>query len=352
MTNRRSFSAPAPALIVGALAGPAAGAPAQEGTAPRAGGRRGSTAPLLPADAATQHEITIGGQTLAYTATAGTLRSTDEQGRDHGRDFLRLVHADECRRRAAPARSPISSMAGPAPRRPISISARSGRARSTFGTGRRAAAPSARVADNPDTWLPFTDLVFIDPVGTGWSRATGQDEAAKAVLGRDRRISTRLPTSIRLHLAKIGRLPRRSISPAKAMAASAPRGSRYDSRPAQASRSPASMMVSPVIDFGLMLGGAARSAALGACGCRPMRRRTLGAESARARCARRSRAFRAYTTISWRWPRDRVTATRRSALCQARRAHRARRGQHRAMARPHPARRLYQRRSSGHEGRV
>jgi carboxypeptidase C (cathepsin A) len=28
-----------------------------------------------------------------------------------------------------------------------------------------------RLADNPDTWLAFTDLVFIDPVGAGFSRA-------------------------------------------------------------------------------------------------------------------------------------------------------------------------------------
>ena len=32
------------------------------------------------------------------------------------------------------------------------------------------AAP-ARLAENPHTWLHFTDLVFIDPVQTGYSRA-------------------------------------------------------------------------------------------------------------------------------------------------------------------------------------
>src|SRR5690606_38610879 len=29
---------------------------------------------------------------------------------------------------------------------------------------------------NADTWLPFTDLVFVDPVGTGFSRA--EDDGA------------------------------------------------------------------------------------------------------------------------------------------------------------------------------
>jgi carboxypeptidase C (cathepsin A) len=31
--------------------------------------------------------------------------------------------------------------------------------------------------DNPDTWLPFTDLVLIDPIGTGWSRTAKPDGA-------------------------------------------------------------------------------------------------------------------------------------------------------------------------------
>ena len=32
-----------------------------------------------------------------------------------------------------------------------------------------------RLVDNPDTWLAFTDLVLIDPVGTGWSSAAKPD---------------------------------------------------------------------------------------------------------------------------------------------------------------------------------
>jgi carboxypeptidase C (cathepsin A) len=39
----------------------------------------------------------------------------------------------------------------------------------TAGDGSFPAVP-ARLQDNPDSWLSFTDLVFIDPVGTGYSR--------------------------------------------------------------------------------------------------------------------------------------------------------------------------------------
>jgi carboxypeptidase C (cathepsin A) len=38
--------------------------------------------------------------------------------------------------------------------------------------------PPARLEDNPASWLAFTDLVFVDPVGTGFSRATGDKRNA------------------------------------------------------------------------------------------------------------------------------------------------------------------------------
>jgi carboxypeptidase C (cathepsin A) len=37
--------------------------------------------------------------------------------------------------------------------------------------------PPYRLIDNPETWLTFTDLVFIDPVGTGYSRPAPGIEA-------------------------------------------------------------------------------------------------------------------------------------------------------------------------------
>ncbi len=33
--------------------------------------------------------------------------------------------------------------------------------------------------DNPGTWLDFTDLVFIDPIGTGFSRSLVPEADAK-----------------------------------------------------------------------------------------------------------------------------------------------------------------------------
>ena len=48
--------------------------------------------------------------------------------------------------------------------------------------GRQGDSPSdpATLTDNPGTWLDFTDLVFIDPIGTGFSRSlTSPDETKK-----------------------------------------------------------------------------------------------------------------------------------------------------------------------------
>ncbi|MCF6370257.1 carboxypeptidase [Rhizobium sp. TRM95001] len=36
-----------------------------------------------------------------------------------------------------------------------------------------------RLKNNPDSWLSFTDLVLIDPIGTGWSRAVSNDAAER-----------------------------------------------------------------------------------------------------------------------------------------------------------------------------
>jgi len=59
--------------------------------------------------------------------------------------------------------------------------------RVAFGEQGTLPQPPVKVADNVESWLSFTDLVFIDPVGTGFSRAVSpekeeekKDEKAKA----------------------------------------------------------------------------------------------------------------------------------------------------------------------------
>ena len=65
--------------------------------------------------------------------------------------------------------------------------------------------PPATLMDNPETWLAFTDLVFVDPVGTGYSRATGKDDDAEKRFWGVKGDVNSLSEIVRLWLTKNGR---------------------------------------------------------------------------------------------------------------------------------------------------
>ena len=65
--------------------------------------------------------------------------------------------------------------------------------------------PPAPVVDNPDSWLAFTDLVFIDPVGTGYSRALKPDEDAEKRFWSPEADVRSLSELVRLWIARNGR---------------------------------------------------------------------------------------------------------------------------------------------------
>ena len=55
-----------------------------------------------------------------------------------------------------------------------------------FGMEGDSPSDPAKLTDNPGTWLDFTDLVFIDPVGTGYSRSlVPADESKKQFYSTD-----------------------------------------------------------------------------------------------------------------------------------------------------------------------
>ena len=168
----------------------------------RQGAPRESVLRLLPADAVTEHTHRhAGGGKLAYTATAGTLSLFDQSGERSAAIFYTAYVAKDADA-SEPARSPSCSTAGRAPPRPFSTWGWSARASSssasTAATARRRAS-----RDNPDTWLAFTDLVMIDPVGAGWSRAAKPD-GGSAFWGVQRDAEA-LAKIIALYLAKNGR---------------------------------------------------------------------------------------------------------------------------------------------------
>ena len=125
---------------------------------------------------ATHHQVQIGGKTLAYTAKAGLIPIRDnETGDVHANMFFIAYTLDR---------------AAGSPPRPLTFLWNGGPGSNSglvhllgFGPKRIAAAagpsPSGtKIVDNQDTWLTFSDLVFIDPIGTGYSRPTKPEYAA------------------------------------------------------------------------------------------------------------------------------------------------------------------------------
>ena len=152
--------------------------PGQKGGA----GRGPSAAPSpaaeqhrLPPDSTTKQTLALPGRTLNFTATAGSIRLFDDKGEpqaDIAYHSYQLDGADSASRpvtfffNGGPGASSAWLQLGAAGPWRVSIT----------GEGAVSSA-TPDLLPNAETWLDFTDLVFIDPVGTGYSRfvATGDD---------------------------------------------------------------------------------------------------------------------------------------------------------------------------------
>lgn len=121
----------------------------------------------------TEHSIRIGGQTIPYKATAGTIILKNDKGEPTGSMFY-----------VAYTRSDVQDMS----RRPVAFFYNGGPGSSTiwlhmgaYGPKRivttdAASTPPApyKLVDNQDSLLDATDEVFIDAMGTGFSHALGK----------------------------------------------------------------------------------------------------------------------------------------------------------------------------------
>jgi carboxypeptidase C (cathepsin A) len=129
---------------------------------------------LLPADSITEKTVTVAGRPLAYTATAGTLALYDQSGEKSAAIFYTAYVAKE---RAPDRPVTFAFNGGPGAASAYLHLGLAGPRIAQFGPqGNDGAA--ARLVDNPDTWLAFTDLVFIDPISAGWSRTVKPDAAS------------------------------------------------------------------------------------------------------------------------------------------------------------------------------
>ncbi len=128
----------------------------------------------LPARVATHHAIGLGGHRLEYDAIAETLPLTDAKGVATATVFTIAYLTD-----IAPGRErPVSFVFNGGPGAAsvfLHLGALGPQIMETPENG-TVPGPPVRLVENPATWLGFTDLVFIDPVGTGFSRGKGKEE--------------------------------------------------------------------------------------------------------------------------------------------------------------------------------
>ena len=136
-------------------------------------------AAVLPADknATTPHTIVAGGHELAYRATAGVLPIPGAGAVPEARIFYVSYELDGGDKKSRPVTFAFNG--GPGAASAYLHLGALGPRRIVLNDDGTVPAPPARFADNPLTWLVFTDLVFIDPVGTGFSRSADHKDDKK-----------------------------------------------------------------------------------------------------------------------------------------------------------------------------
>ena len=124
----------------------------------------------------TEHSISINGQTLKYTAVAGTLVLRKEDGTPTAGIFYTAYTKDDV---ADVSKRPITFAfnGGPGSSSVWLHLGSLGPKRVVLDAEGQPVPPPYRFADNPNTLLDVTDLVFIDPVSTGYSRAAVESDA-------------------------------------------------------------------------------------------------------------------------------------------------------------------------------
>jgi carboxypeptidase C (cathepsin A) len=160
-----------------------------------------SEAKRLPADVTTDHSVELPDRTLHFKATAGSIPINNGEGKLQAE----IAYVAYLRPESEAIARPLTFVfnGGPGAASAYLHLGAMGPWRLPLDGITPSAAPVT--APNPDTWLDFTDLVFVDPVGTGYSRfiASG-DEVRKQFWSVDGDIDV-LATFMRKWIEKSGR---------------------------------------------------------------------------------------------------------------------------------------------------
>jgi carboxypeptidase C (cathepsin A) len=165
-------------------------APAQtpESAMPEPGSRRGrggrgglTVAPTQESvdetPVVTHHTITLDGKELKYTATIAQMPLKTASGETEAHIFYMAYTLDDTDHDKRPLTFAFNG--GPGSASIWVHMGAMGPKRAKLDDDGNMPAPPFKLVDNDQTWLQFTDLVFIDPVGTGFSRAKSTDVARR-----------------------------------------------------------------------------------------------------------------------------------------------------------------------------
>src|SRR5579862_6970390 len=178
--------------------------PAHKDGAPKPAEHAEPTRVAPPADVTTEHTLRVGNRQLAYRATAGTLPLQDDKGETTA-DLFYVAYALTGQDAAA---RPITFVfnGGPGAASAYLHLGTLGPRVLALGDDPEALSTTRRLVDNPETWLDLSDLVFVDPVGTGYSRGVGAvDEIAKRFWGVKQDVEA-MAAFVRLYLTRADRL--------------------------------------------------------------------------------------------------------------------------------------------------
>jgi carboxypeptidase C (cathepsin A) len=173
----------ASALVAGVLttilapAAPGVAATQKEKSAEKADKQGVQEKPAIPAtkSSITRHKARIAGKEIAYTATAGYLPVLNETGEPEAEIFYIAYTGDNIQ---DTKRRPLLFIlnGGPGAASVWLHLGAIGPKRVEMLPDGNMPSPPFRLVDNASSWLDKADLVFIDPVGTGYSRAVKPDQ--------------------------------------------------------------------------------------------------------------------------------------------------------------------------------
>ncbi|MEA1922116.1 MAG: peptidase S10 [Pseudomonadota bacterium] len=117
----------------------------------------------------TKHTLQSTTTTFVYSATAASLTVKGEDREPTSRIFYIYYAADD---QSSETQRPVTFVfnGGPGAASAYLHMGALGPKRILFGKKGKVLPTPVRLQDNPKSWLKFTDLIFIDPVGTGYSR--------------------------------------------------------------------------------------------------------------------------------------------------------------------------------------